>query len=107
MENKNIRKLLIKIGISSNIKGFHYILEAIDIIKAQKMHTNMTTIYEIICKKYNNTSSGVERAVRHSISKAYKKTDILKKIYINVPDNSVFLYDLVFNFDIFADIVKE
>ena len=28
MENKNIRKLLIKIGVSSNLKGFHYILEA-------------------------------------------------------------------------------
>ena len=107
MENKNIRKLLIKIGVSSNFKGFHYILEATNIIKKQKIHTSMTTIYEMIHKKYGGDYAGIERAIRHAIGKAYKQNNVLKKLYSKIPDNSVFLYDLVFNFDIFLDIIKE
>lgn len=100
MENIEIRKLLLNIGISSNIQGYHYIIRAVEIIKKQKIHTNTTTIYEIVSKEYETTPSAVERGIRHAIQKSYKKCQTLNEIYQGIPDNSVFLYDLVFNFDI-------
>ena len=106
MENIELRKLLMKIGIYSNIKGFHYILEAVNIIKNQGTHISMMNVYKMIHEKYNNTPSAIERAMRHAIGKAYNENDVLKNIYSNVPDNSAFLYDLVFNFDIFKKYTK-
>ena len=102
MKNKNIelRKVLIKIGISSNVKGFYYILDSVEIIKKQKIHTNVTTIYEMLSKKYGASPSSIERSIRHAIQQAYKSGEILKKIYNTSPDNSVLIYDLYFNFDI-------
>ena len=103
MKDKELRELLIKIGISSNVKGFHYILDAVKILKKQQIHTKMITLYKLIGKKENNRPCAVERAIRYSISRAYEDGKILKQIYYKSPDNSVFLYDLIFNFDIFQD----
>ena len=100
MQNIELRKLLLKIGISSNIQGYHYIIRAVEIIEKQKIHTNITTIYEIISKEFGTTSSRVERAIRHAIKKSYKSKCILNEIYGCIPDNSTLIYDLVFNFDI-------
>lgn len=105
MNDINLRKLLMKIGISANIQGFYFILEAINILGKQKIHTKTTFLYEMICKKYGKSASSVERAIRHAVTKAYKQNDILKQIYSTIPDNSVFLYDLTFNFDIFEEII--
>jgi hypothetical protein len=99
--NIRLRKALIKIGISSNVLGYHYILKAVEILKKQKIHTNIGTIYEMIYKENNAISKGaVERAIRNAIKTSYKRGQILKRIYDIIPDNSVFLYDLVFNIDI-------
>lgn len=103
MNNKKIRKFLLNIGISANLKAYFYILDSVDILSKQKIHTNVTTLYEIIGKKHNKNKCAVERAIRHSITQSYGKRNILKKIYGCVPDNSVFLYDLVFNFDILEE----
>ena len=107
MEDINLRMILIKIGISSNIKGFYYILDAVDIIRKQQIHTNMITVYEMISKKQDTTSSAIERGIRHAIKTAYKHSNILKSIYEIVPDNSSFMYDLAFNFDVFEKYIKE
>lgn len=107
MENMELRKVLIKIGIASNVKGFHYILEAINIIQNRPTHTKITYIYQTIGEKFNDTSSRTERAIRHAIEKSYKENGILKKIYSTKPDNLVLIYDLIYNFDIFLDVIKE
>ena len=108
MEDLDLRKLLMKIGISSNIQGFHYILEAVRILRKQNTHISMMKLYKIISTKFPaKSASSIERAIRHAIGKAYKKNNTFKKIYLSIPDNSAFLYDLVFNFDIFISIVKE
>ncbi len=99
-----LRALLIKIGISANIKGFRYILDAIEILEKQQIHTNMTTVYELVGEKQNTTRSAVERAIRHAINQAYTNKKMLKEIYYSKPDNSALLYDLVFNFDVFKNI---
>lgn len=107
MEDINLRMLLIKIGISSNIKGFYYILDAVNFVKKQRIHTNMTTVYEILSKEHDTTASAVERGIRHAITKSHKNSNIIKNIYGIIPDNSAFIYDLALNFDIFEEIIKE
>lgn len=104
--NKEVRKVLLKLGITSNLQGYHYIIEAFKIIQKQKIHTNITTIYAMVGKKLDNTPTGVERGIRHALQKSWK-TETLKKIYTKMPDNSVFLYDLYFNFDIMKDEIKK
>ena len=101
MKNIKLRKILIKISISSNIQGFHYILAAIDILKNENKYMKMTTLYEKISNKYRNTPSAIERSIRYAINRAYHKNNILKNIYTSIPDNSNFLFDLVWNFDVF------
>lgn len=98
-----LRLLLFKLGIYSNLQGYHYILKAVEILKKQKIHTKFTTIYEMIYKKTENSTSpsAVERAIRHAITSSYKKNESFKKLYPKAPSNSEFLYDLIFNIDIF------
>ncbi len=107
MEDIDLRMILIKTGISSNLRGFYYILDAVNFIREQKIHTNMTTVYEVISKKYDATVCAIERAVRHAVKKSYKNSNILKDIYEDAPDNAEFLYDLVFNFDVFEQTIKK
>lgn len=106
MDNKKIRKFLIKIGISANLQGHFYILDCVEILNKQRIHTNLMTLYEMIGKKYDKNNTAIERTIRHSITQAYHKTNILKNIYGFVPDNSVLIYDLVFNFDILEGEIK-
>lgn len=106
MKNMNIRKILIKIGISANLKGHHCILNAVEIIKKQKTYPNLTTIYNMIAKHSKQNPASVERNIRHAIHQAYKNSSILKNIYEQLPNNSVFLCDLVFNLDVFESEIK-
>ena len=106
MEDKEIRKILLKCNITSNLQGYFYIIDAVNIIEKQKIHTNITTIYEMLGKKYEKRPSQVERAIRTAIQKSYKKVNILDKIYKKIPGNSVFIYDLVFNFDIIKEAIE-
>lgn len=101
--NFQLKLLLFKLGIYSNLQGYHYILKAVDILKRQKTHTKITAIYNIIYKKIENSTSpsAVERAIRHAITSSYKKNENFKKLYPKAPSNSEFLYDLIFNIDIF------
>ena len=99
MNNINLRRLLLKFGISSNLQGYHYILDCINILSNQQIHTNVSTLYEWISKKYGKNATAVERAIRHAKNKAWEK-GTLKIIYCILPDNADFLYDLYFNFDV-------
>lgn len=98
------RKILLKMGITSNLKGYHYILEAINIIKKSKGEINLYEIYKEISKKKKKISPGaVERAIRYTINKCWKEKSLIINIYENKPNNAAFLYDLVYNFDIFEN----
>lgn len=103
-EEIKMREMLMKMGISANLKGFRVILDAIEILKTQQIHTNITTIYDFIGKKEGSSSSDIERAIRYSITRAYINGNILRKMYKRKPNNSAFLYDLVFNFDVFENL---
>ena len=106
-KNVELRKVLLNLGISSNMQAYHYVLEAINILSKQQIHTNITFIYETLAKKFYSSKYSVERTIRYAIIKSSKEKDILKKIYGRVPENSVFLYDLYFNLDVIKNTIKE
>lgn len=111
MNNKEefkIRQLLLKMDITANSLGHHYILEAIKILRKQKIHTNTITLYRMIEKRLHaKSAAAVERAIRYSIQSSWIKNSILTKVYSKKPVTSAFLYDLVFNFDIFLKAAEE
>ena len=67
-----IEKLLLEKDFRPNLKGFDYIVEAIELIQTNKIYLRAITnkLYPTIAKNNNDTVSKVERAIRHSIQSA-------------------------------------
>jgi two-component system response regulator (stage 0 sporulation protein A) len=67
-----------QIGVPAHIKGYHYLREAIMLaIKDMDIINSITKqLYPSVAKKYNTTSSRVERAIRHAIEVAWGRGDI-------------------------------
>lgn len=105
-ENKDIRKVLLKLGITSNLYGYQCILAGTEAVA--KGTTKITDVYKKVYKILNATSSGaVERNIRHAIEISYKRTDCLRRIYIEKPTPSILLNDLVYNLDLFLEEIGE
>ena len=66
-----------KIGVPAHIKGYQYIREAIMMVIKDMDTINSVTkvLYPTIARKYNTTSSRVERAIRHAIEVAWDRGD--------------------------------
>lgn len=60
--------LLINLGIAPSIKGFYYILDAVEIF-TKNPATKSKDILEIIAIRHNATSARVERALRFAFLK--------------------------------------
>lgn len=73
-----VTEIILHIGIPAHIKGYHYIREAIILcLNDQSMISSVTKIlYPTIAKKFETTSSRVERAIRHAIELAWDRGDI-------------------------------
>ena len=69
----DITKMLHELGIPAHIKGYQYLRDAISmVVRDREMMEAVTKIlYPEIAKKYNTTSSRVERAIRHAIEVAW------------------------------------
>lgn len=74
----HITDIIHQIGVPAHIKGYHYLREGIMMtVKDSTMINSVTKIlYPTIAKKYNTTSSRVERAIRHAIEVAWDRGDI-------------------------------
>lgn len=74
----HITDIIHQIGVPAHIKGYHYLREGIMMtVKDSSMINSITKIlYPTIAKKYNTTSSRVERAIRHAIEVAWDRGDI-------------------------------
>ncbi len=73
-----VTNIIHEIGVPAHIKGYQYLREAI-IMTVKDMETiNAITkvLYPTVAKKYNTTSSRVERAIRHAIEVAWDRGDI-------------------------------
>lgn len=66
---------LMYIGVPCSVKGFAYIKESINLLYANDEMASMFTkiLYPEIARKFNTTSTSVERAIRHAISIAWEK----------------------------------
>ena len=71
----SVTKLLHELGVPSHIKGYSYIKEGINLIFNNPSLANAITkeLYPMIAKKYDTTSSRVERAIRHAIEVSWNR----------------------------------
>ena len=75
--DRKISKLLHDLGMPSHIKGYQYIRDAIILMHDDSNYFSGITkqLYPEIAKKYNTTSSRVERAIRHAIEVSWSRGD--------------------------------
>ena len=75
--NKKISKLLHDLGMPSHIKGYQYIRDAIILMHDDPNYFCSITkqLYPEIAKRYDTTSSRVERAIRHAIEVSWSRGD--------------------------------
>ena len=84
LENR-VTNILHEIGIPAHIKGYHYLRDAIIMAVNDMDVLNAITkiLYPTVAKKYQTTSSRVERAIRHAIEVAWSrgKLDTLDELF--------------------------
>lgn len=73
-----VTDVILHIGIPAHIKGYHYIREAIilSVHDSQMINSVTKLLYPTIAKKFDTTSSRVERAIRHAIEIAWDRGDV-------------------------------
>jgi len=97
-----VTKVIHQMGVPAHIKGYQYLRDAILFVIEEVNLLGAVTkeLYPMIAKKYNTTSSRVERAIRHAIELAWDRgnVEMMNKFFgytINVergkPTNSEFM----------------
>ncbi len=73
-----VTDIIHQIGIPAHIKGYHYLRTAIILSINDDEMINCVTklLYPTVAKRYNTTSSRVERAIRHAIEIAWDRGDV-------------------------------
>lgn len=73
-----VADLLHKLGIPSHIRGYQYIREGIMIVYKNGNNISYITkeVYPEIAKKFETTSTRVERAIRHAIEISWNRGDV-------------------------------
>jgi len=85
MKNKAVNAL-IEMGMPADIKGFHYIAEAMELMENEDMPRYwgwMTVLYGRLSEMHDDTPSRVERAIRHAIEVAWSrgKMDTINELF--------------------------
>lgn len=95
--DNRIFNILLNYQVPVNLKGFTYLKEAIKIYMNDRGSSQITkVVYPTIAKKFNDTSSRVERAIRHAIEKSWSKFSDANSFYFKCysevkPTNSEFV----------------
>ncbi|MDD5953342.1 MAG: sporulation transcription factor Spo0A [Oscillospiraceae bacterium] len=82
MKNNDIEiqvtEILHQIGVPAHIKGYHYLRDSIIMAIETPEIINAVTkqLYPSVAKRYDTTSSRVERAIRHAIEVAWDRGDV-------------------------------
>lgn len=80
-----VTQIIHEVGIPAHIKGYQYLRHAIMMVVDNLEIINSITkkLYPNVAKKYNTTSSRVERAIRHAIEVAWDRgdTDVLNSFF--------------------------
>ena len=74
----HVTKIIHQIGVPAHIKGYQYLRTAILMTIEDNDIINSVTkvLYPTVAKKYQTTTSRVERAIRHAIEVAWDRGDI-------------------------------
>ena len=74
----DVTEVIHEIGVPAHIKGYQYLRDAIVMsVNDMDMLNSITKVlYPTIAKKYQTTSSRVERAIRHAIEVAWDRGDL-------------------------------
>ena len=99
---EKISEIFISIGVPPHIKGYSYLREGIKMTVESPYIINSVTkeLYPSIAKRFNTSSSKVERAIRHAIEVAWNRGRIDainaifgSRIYLGAekPTNSEFI----------------
>ncbi len=75
---RQVTAIIHEIGVPAHIKGYQYLREAIGLAVDDMEIINAVTkvLYPTVAKKFNTTSSRVERAIRHAIEVAWDRGDL-------------------------------
>lgn len=92
MEEVKIERYLLNKGIPPQLKGFRYIVKAIELcLRDMKYLYNITTkLYPNISQIYDDTPARTERAIRHAIKfldREYKNSEFLATALIELKEN--------------------
>ncbi|MBQ7383964.1 MAG: sporulation transcription factor Spo0A [Clostridia bacterium] len=73
-----VTKIIHQIGVPAHIKGYQYLRTAILLTVNDSEIINSVTkiLYPSVAKKYQTTTSRVERAIRHAIEVAWDRGDV-------------------------------
>ena len=73
-----VTKIIHQIGVPAHIKGYQYLRTAILLTVSDSEIINSVTkiLYPSVAKKYQTTTSRVERAIRHAIEVAWDRGDV-------------------------------
>ena len=84
MERK-VTEMIHEVGVPAHIKGYSYLRVAIMMVMedGQLIESITKLLYPTVAKKFNTSSSRVERAIRHAIEVAWNRgdTDTLNNIF--------------------------
>lgn len=76
-----IRKLVKSLGVTPDLKGYNYIISAIEIICKNNIDCKVSKdVYPVVARMYGSTPSRVERSIRHCVGKlfdSYESIDLL------------------------------
>ncbi len=88
----DVTNIIHDVGIPAHIKGYQYLRDAIIMSVEDMDMLNCITkvLYPTIAKKYQTTSSRVERAIRHAIEVAWSrgKLDTIDELFGYTVNNS-------------------
>ena len=73
-----VTKIIHQIGVPAHIKGYQYLRTAIlmTIENSDVINSVTKILYPTVAKKYQTTTSRVERAIRHAIEVAWDRGDV-------------------------------
>ena len=71
----DVTNIIHEIGVPAHIKGYQYLRDAIvmSVLDMEMLNSITKVLYPTIAKKYDTTTSRVERAIRHAIEVAWSR----------------------------------
>ena len=77
--DKKLVDILLSVGISANLQGYHYLKESIKLVMENPFYIGSITrvMYPTIANRFDTTASRVERAIRHALEVAFSKGKII------------------------------